>query len=75
MVDQTKAKCVKVEMDPRLHERVKRRLPKTEFRTVDEYVNYVVTEVLDQLEKEDPAYSEEDEKKVKDRLRALGYMD
>lgn len=75
MADRPKSKTIAIDMDRRLHERVKKRLSVTEFRTVDEYVNYVVKEVLDQLEKEGPAYSQEDEKKVKERLKALGYMD
>jgi hypothetical protein len=68
-------KAIKVLLDLELAQRIEKRLPKTDLGSVDEYVNYVVKEVLDQLETEGPAYSKEDEKKVKDRLRALGYMD
>jgi len=44
--------------------------------TVDEYVTYVLQEVLSSLEEEEEqVFSEEEEEKVKERLRALGYLD
>lgn len=50
------------------------------FKNVDEYVNYVLQQVVDKLENEKktsqkPAYSKKDEEKVKERLRSLGYLD
>ena len=68
-------KTSKVELDTKTYERIRKRLGKTEFKTVDEYVNFVLKEVLEQVDKKEPVYSEEDERKVKERLRALGYLD
>ncbi len=50
------------------------------FKNVDEYVNYVLQQVVDKLENEKktsqkPAYSKKDEEKVRERLRSLGYLD
>ena len=52
------------------------------FKNVDEYINYVLKQVVDKLDKEGlakknkkPAYSKSDEEKVKQRLRSLGYLD
>jgi len=70
----------KVEIESDLYKKIKKRVKKTEFKTVEEYVNYVLEEVIKQVEEEDQdttdaAYSKEDEEKVKERLRALGYLD
>ena len=50
------------------------------FDTTDEYVNYVLDQVADKVRKkmsEDDGkeFSEEDEEKVKERLKGLGYLD
>ncbi|WAI01215.1 hypothetical protein [Methanogenium organophilum] len=47
-----------------------------EYDSVDDYVNFVLSEVMNELISDDEIdYSEEDEEMVKERLRALGYMD
>ena len=53
------------------------RLPQTDFKSVDEYVAFVLEEVIKEVSGNEPeaVYSEEDEEKVKERLRALGYLD
>lgn len=47
------------------------------FDTTDEYINYVLDQVADKVrrKKEGSEFSEEDEKKVKKRLKGLGYLD
>jgi hypothetical protein len=75
------AKVVKVGIKSDIYKKIKKRVAKTEFENVQEYVNYVLEEVIKQVEEEDKgqdddaAYSKEDEEKVKERLRALGYLD
>lgn len=56
--------------------RVEGRLSRTEFDTVEEYVTYVLEEVLSQVEAdtEDEDFQAVDEAQVKDRLRSLGYL-
>ncbi len=46
-------------------ERIRKRLPKSDFKTVDEYVSYVMEQVLDDIEKRE---KEEEEGKAKKNL-------
>jgi Arc/MetJ-type ribon-helix-helix transcriptional regulator len=47
-------------------ERIRKRLPKSDFKTVDEYVSYVMEQVLDDIEKREK--EEEEEGKAKKKL-------
>jgi Arc/MetJ-type ribon-helix-helix transcriptional regulator len=60
-----------------LHGRIEERVRATEFRSVEEYVTYVMEEILreEESEEEEPTFSEEEEEEVKKRLRALGYLE
>jgi Arc/MetJ-type ribon-helix-helix transcriptional regulator len=59
-----------------LAEKIKKRIKGTGFTSLSSYVTYVLREVLAGLEEEsEEAFSKEDEERVKDRLRALGYLD
>ena len=65
-----------VNIPDELYEKIEQRIKETEFNSVDEYVTYVLKEVLASLEEEEEeVFSEEEEEKVKERLRALGYLD
>ena len=71
-----------------LAERVRRRLPKTDFESVDRYVAYVVEQVLSEVEKGEAkadhakqeksrassVLSKEEQKEVEERLKGLGYL-
>ncbi|HLD21937.1 MAG TPA: CopG family transcriptional regulator [Patescibacteria group bacterium] len=47
-----------------------------EFSSVDQYIEYILTEVLKQTQNEDQQpYTKEQEDEVKQRLSDLGYMD
>ena len=71
-----------VKVPTALIDRVNKRLPGSDFKSVDEYVGYVLDQVLTQLEKEaqeqgkstENVYSKEDQASVEQRLRDLGYM-
>jgi len=52
---------------------VRARLPQTQFRTVSEYVTFVLTQVLKQDGEVHPLTTQ-DEEKIKGRLKALGYL-
>ena len=73
------AKVINVGIPVNLYKKIKKRVEKTEFKTTQEYITYILEEVIKQVEEEetgdDEVFSEEDEEKVKDRLRALGYLD
>ena len=56
-----------------LYAKVEERVKATGFGSVDEYVEFVVEEVVSGGEQEE-SFSEEDEKEVKKRLKDLGYL-
>ena len=59
-----------------LIKKIEERVKETEFESVDEYVTFVLEEVVKEDDEEiEEVFSEEDEDKVKERLRALGYLD
>jgi len=62
-----------VKIPKRLIEEIKEYIKDSEFKSVDDYVSFVIEEVL--KDDEEPEFSEEDEKLVKDRLKDLGYLD
>lgn len=61
------------------YERFEERAPDKGFDTADEYIRYVLKQVYEKLEGresgEKSSYTPEEEEKVKDRLRGLGYLD
>jgi Arc/MetJ-type ribon-helix-helix transcriptional regulator len=64
---------VPVYISRRLYEEVKRRVDESggEFESVEEFVEYVLTELL---KEEEAPYTSEEEEEVKKRLKALGYL-
>ncbi len=58
-----------------LFKKVEERIKGTGFTSVSSYVAYVLREVISEEEDELEPFSKEDEERVKDRLRALGYLD
>jgi Arc/MetJ-type ribon-helix-helix transcriptional regulator len=71
---------MKIEIPEKIAEKLKKRVESTdEFKNVEEYVNYVLGQVVEKLEGEkeekEEVFSKEDEEKVKERLKGLGYLD
>ncbi len=58
-----------------IYDRIEQRVKATEFGSVEEYVLFILEEVLKDEEEEEQGYTEADEAEVKKRLKALGYMD
>ncbi len=59
-----------------LFKKIEERIRDTGFTSVSSYVTYVLREIIaEETQEEEEPFSEEDEKRVKDRLRALGYID
>jgi hypothetical protein len=52
---------------------IEARIRGSSFDTVDAFVAFVLSRLLE--EPGDPAFSEEDERQLKERLRSLGYID
>ena len=61
-----------------LAEKLKKRMEGTDFQSISEYVSYILRQVISKIEadeKERKVFSKEEEEKVKERLRNLGYID
>ncbi len=58
-----------------LYEEIKRRVKSSheEFKSVEEYVEFVLREVVKEEESEQ-VYTPEEEREIKQRLRSLGYI-
>jgi len=57
-----------------LFKKIEERIKGTGFTSVSSYVTYVLREIIAEEEEAEP-FSKEDEERVKQRLRALGYLD
>jgi Arc/MetJ-type ribon-helix-helix transcriptional regulator len=62
-----------------LFRKVEDRIKGSGFTSVSSYVTYVLREIMAEEDRQDDddqqPFSKEDEERVKDRLRALGYID
>jgi hypothetical protein len=67
-----------------LYERIRKRLAKTNFESVEQYAEYALDQVLIELENlenqdrpesvPDNSFTEKDQATVEERLRGLGYL-
>ena len=74
--DKDEKKMTTITIPTELADKIKKRIQGTEFPSLSAYVAYVLSEVLSGLEEDSKEeFSKEDEERVKDRLRALGYLD
>jgi hypothetical protein len=53
---------------------LERRIAGSGFATVDAFVSFVLSRLLEQPAGDSP-FSEEEERQIKERLRSLGYID
>jgi len=69
---------IAVNISKELYELVKQRVKESsgEFKDIEDYVEFVLREVVkdDEEEDEEQKYSKEDEEKLKQRLKSLGYL-
>ena len=69
-------KFTTISIPTQLAEKIKKRIEGTGFHSLSSYATYVLREVISGSEEDErEAFSKEDEEKVKERLRALGYLD
>lgn len=61
-------------MPAELYSKIEERVKGTDFGSADEYVEFILEEVIKEKEGES-AFSEEEEEEVKKRLKDLGYLD
>ena len=57
-----------------LAKKIKKRIEGTGFTSISSYVTYVLRELFSNMEEEETLDKEEEEK-IKERLKALGYID
>ena len=76
--EEYKVEYTTVSIPKPLAEKIKDRMKGTGFSSVSSYVIYVLRQVLSSIEQEEKskqAFTKEEEEKVKQRLRDLGYID
>ena len=76
--EEHKVEYTTVSIPKPLVEKIKNRMKGTGFPSVSSYVTYVLRQVIssiDEEEKSKEAFTKEEEEKVKQRLRDLGYID
>lgn len=57
-----------------LYEKIKKEIEDSdEFKSPEEFIEFVLEQVLEE-EEEEASYSEEEEEEIKERLRSLGYL-
>ena len=63
---------MEVKIPKELYDRIKREVEGSkDFKTVEEFIKFVLESALEESEE---VYSPEEEEKIKERLRALGYL-
>ena len=70
MNDQRKSITISANLFDEIKNRIKN--PINGFSSIEEYVDYVLEEVL--FEKEDSSVSDEEKQKIQDELKKLGYI-
>jgi hypothetical protein len=66
---------IDVEIPTTLYKKIEEKIKGTEFPSVASYVAMVLDKDLSKEEGTKEAFTKEEEDKVKDRLKALGYID
>jgi Arc/MetJ-type ribon-helix-helix transcriptional regulator len=63
-----------IELPESLYNRIEARVRGSKFASVSDYVSFVLRERLVMDETSQSHFTREEEEKIKDRLRALGYL-
>ena len=67
-----------VHLPKQLADRIRRRLKDSDFNNVDDYVAYVLGQIMDEIEgrsaKSEEVFSKKEQGDVEEHLRSLGYM-
>ena len=71
-----KGETVTVSIPSQLAKRIEKRYKKAGFKSMSSYVTYVLRQVISGIEVgEENTLSKKDEKNIKKRLKALGYIE
>jgi Arc/MetJ-type ribon-helix-helix transcriptional regulator len=68
-----------IHLPKELADRIRRRLKESDFKSMDDYVAYVLGQILDEIEgakspKTEEVFSKKEQGDVEEHLRSLGYM-
>ncbi|KAA0003016.1 MAG: CopG family transcriptional regulator [Thermoplasmata archaeon] len=74
-MDEEKKFTTTVSIPAPLFKKIEERIKGTGFTSVSSYVTYVLRELIAEEEEEEEPFTKEDEERIKERLRALGYLD
>ncbi|MDH7506345.1 MAG: CopG family transcriptional regulator [Candidatus Thermoplasmatota archaeon] len=75
MSNELEKKYTTISIPTPLAEKIKKRIKGTGFTSLSSYVTYVLREIISgEKENSEEAFTKEDEKKIRERLRALGYL-
>jgi hypothetical protein len=67
-----------IEIDDDIYSVLEARAEEKDFDETEEYIQHLLQQVVEKIKREKQSqeeYSDEEEEKVKERLRGLGYMD
>ncbi len=67
---------VEIKIPKSLYEEIEKRVRESEgeFKDVEEFVEFVLNELIKEEEEEEAVYTPEEEEEIKRRLRSLGYL-
>jgi len=67
---------IRIDISKDLYEKIVQRvkMSQDEFKSVEEYIHFVLTEVVKDDEQPQSAYTKEEEEEIKNRLKSLGYI-
>jgi Arc/MetJ-type ribon-helix-helix transcriptional regulator len=69
-----KQRYTTISIPVQLNEKLKKKIEGTGFHSVSSYVIYVLRQLVSSMESDKKGFTKEDEKKVRDRLKGLGYL-
>lgn len=67
--------AITVSIPTSLHKRIEERIKNSEYSSVEDFITKVLRENLSKEQASEDVFTKEDEEKVKERLKALGYLD
>ncbi len=75
-IKKDKSGFVTISIPIQLAEKIIKRIKGTSYNSLSSYVTYVMNEVLSEIDEDtQEAFTKEDEERIKQRLRSLGYLD
>lgn len=66
---------IKIKIKKSLYEQILKEAERSGFNSLDEFFEFILEQLVESEGAEEASLSEEEEEKVRERLRALGYID